>query len=551
MRVRNRAMAAAAVTSFALLATACGGGGGETPDPGSSEPAGTTGGEISMRGCTPQNSLIPANTGEQCGSDVLDGIIVMLMKYNTDTAAPELDLAESIETEDNQNFTVKLKAGQKFHDGTDVKAKNFVDAWNWSAAGPNAMYNSYFFTPIEGYADVQCGADADGAPDCEGKAPKTDKMSGLKVVDDTTFTIKTSEKVSNLPVRLGYTVFAPLPDSFFSDPEAYAEKPIGAGPFKFESKSDTEYVKTKFAEYTGADKPSIDKVTLRVYQEDDAAYNDVLANSLDYTDIIPSDRLVGDLYKTELDNRYVERETGTIAVNSFSPIDKAFENEDLRRAISMAIDRDLINQQIFNGTRPPVKGWVSPVVDGFKADACGESCTYNPEKAKELYASSGGYPGTLELSVNGDGGHGPWAEAACNSIKNTLGLECVANITPDFKTIRDQIGKEELKGIFRSGWVMDYPSIENFLAPIYGTGAGSNDTGYSNKEFDAKLVEAASAATVEEANVLYQEAEAILSEDFPTMPMWIYLDQSGYSNRVTDVKLDPFGKLDLMSIKVN
>ncbi len=407
------------------------------------------------------------------------------------------------------------------------------------------MYNSYFFTPIEGYDDVQCGADADGAPDCEGKAPKTDKMSGLKVVDDTTFTIKTSEKVSNLPVRLGYTVFAPLPDSFFSDPEAYAKKPIGAGPFKFESGSDTEYVKTKWAEYTGTDKPSIDKVTLRVYQDDGAAYNDVLANSLDYTDIIPSDRLVGDLYKTELDNRFVERETGTIAVNSYSPIDKAFENEDLRRAISMAIDRDLINKQIFNGTRPPVKGWVSPVVDGFKADACGETCTYNPEKAKELYAKSGGYPGTLQLSVNGDGGHGPWAEAACNSIKNTLGLECVANITPDFKTIRDQIAKKELKGIFRSGWVMDYPSIENFLAPIYGTGAGSNDTGYSNKEFDAKLVEAASAATVEEANTLYQEAEAILSEDFPTMPMWIYLDQSGYSNKVTDVKLDPFGKLDI------
>ena len=189
-------------------------------------------------------------------------------------------------------------------------------------------------------------------------------------------------------------------------------------------------MKTKFAEYAGADKPSIDKVTFRVYNEDGAAYNDVLANSLDYTDIIPSDRLVGDLFKTELDNRYVERETGTIAVNSFSPIDKPFKNEDLRRAISMAIDRDLINKQIFNGTRPPAHGWVVPVVDGFKADACGESCTYNPEKAKELYAKSGGYKGTLQLTVNGDGGHGPWAEAACNSIKNTLGLECVVNLTP-------------------------------------------------------------------------------------------------------------------------
>ena len=79
------------------------------------------------------------------------------------------------------------------------------------------MYNSYFFAPIEGYDDLQCGADEEGARTARAEGPKTEKMSGLKVVDDTTFTIKTSEKVSNLPVRLGYTAFAPLPDSFFSD----------------------------------------------------------------------------------------------------------------------------------------------------------------------------------------------------------------------------------------------------------------------------------------------------------------------------------------------
>ena len=74
-------------------------------------------------------------------------------------------------------------------------------------------------------------------------------MSGLKVVDDHTFTIKTSSKVSNLLVRLGYLGFAPYPDSFFSDPKAYGEKPIGAGPFKLDSKTDTEVVVSKFADY--------------------------------------------------------------------------------------------------------------------------------------------------------------------------------------------------------------------------------------------------------------------------------------------------------------
>ena len=549
MRAKTRAMAAAAITSLALLATACGGGGGETPDPGTSA-EGQAGGEISMRGCTPQNSLIPANTGESCGNDVLDGVLAKLVRYNADTAAPEMDIAESIETEDNQTFTVKLKSGYKFHDGTDVKAKNFVDAWNWSAYGPNAMYNAYFFEPIDGNADVQCGPDAEGAPDCDAKKPKVDEMKGLKVVDDTTFTIKTSTKVSNLPVRLGYTVFAPLPDSFFDDPDAYAEKPIGAGPFKFDSKSDTEMVISKFADYSGDDKPSVDKVTFRIYTNDGAAYNDVLANQLDFTDIIPSDRLVGDLYKTELDGRNLQRETGTVSVMAYSPNDPQMKNVKLRQAISMAIDRDLINTQIFNGIRPPLDGWVAPVVDGFKAGSCGEFCKFDEAKAKALYAESGGYKGTLSLSVNGDGGHGPWAEATCNSIKNTLGLDCVVNLTPDFKTIRDQIGKRELKGLYRSGWVMDYPSIENFLAPIYGTGSSSNDTGYSNKAFDDKLDEAAAAATPDEANVLYQEAEGIIAKDFPTIPQWYYLDVVGFSNKVTDVKINPFGNLELSLIKV-
>ncbi len=60
------------------------------------------------------------------------------------------------------------------------------------------------------------------------------------------------EQVSNLPVRLGYTAFAPLPDSFFADPKALREKPIGAGPFKLDSNTNTEIVVSKFADYTGA-----------------------------------------------------------------------------------------------------------------------------------------------------------------------------------------------------------------------------------------------------------------------------------------------------------
>jgi oligopeptide transport system substrate-binding protein len=549
MRGRTGGMAAA-LSALALVAAGCGGGGGSEPQPGTSQ-AGGQGGEIAIRSCTPQNPLIPANTNEQCGGNLISAIFAKLVHYNTENAAPELDIAQSIDTKDNQNFTVKLKPGYKFQDGTEVKAKNFVDAWNWDAYGPNGNLNAYFFEPMAGFVDLQCGTDSKGTADCEGKPAKAKTMTGLKVVDDHTFTIKTSSKVSNLPVRLGYTAFAPLPDSFFDDPKAFGEKPIGAGPFKLDSKTDTEMVISRFPDYSGEFKPNVDKVTFRIYNDDGAAYNDVVANNLDFTEIIPSDRLIDDLYKQELPERNGQRESGVIAATDFSPNDEQFKNNiDLRRAISMAIDRDLINKQIFNGSRPPLDGWVPPVVDGYKPGACGEWCKFDPTKAKELYEKSGGYQGTLTLAVNGDGGHKPWADAACNSIKNTLGLECVTKVTPDFATLRNQIVKRELKGLFRAGWQMDYPSIENFLAPIYKTNASSNDTNYSNPKFDTKLDEAAAATNPDEANKLYQEAEAILAEDLPGFPMWSYAVTAGWSDRVTDVKITPFGILDLESVKV-
>ncbi|WP_028708088.1 peptide ABC transporter substrate-binding protein [Propionicicella superfundia] len=542
MRVRTRSIAAVALaSSVALLAAACGGQSGT----GSTTAQGQEGGEISVRGCTPENPLIPTNTNEVCGGNVLDAVTAKLVHYNSDTAKPENDIAESIETTDNQNFTIKLKTGYKFSDGTEVKAHNFVDAWNWGAYGPNGQLNSYFFEPIEGFADTQCTDEA-----C--KTAKSETMSGLKVVDDYTFTIKTTSPVSNLPVRLGYTAFAPQSDAFLnaSDKTELGKLPIGAGPFKVTSNTATEIVIEKFADYSGSNKPHVDKVTFKIYNDTSAAFNDVVANNLDLTDVIPADQLVGDAWKSQLPDRNGSRETGIIQVMTFSSKDTQLKNVDLRRALSMAIDRDLITKQIFNGARTPATGWVSPVVDGYKAGACGDNCTFNKDEAKKLYDAAGGYDGTLLLSVNGDGGHKLWADAVCNQWKANLGVDCKVNITPDFKTLRQQINNRELTGLFRSGWQMDYPSIENFLTPIYATGASSNDGDYSNANFDAKLKEAAAATSSDEANTLYQEAEQILGQDMPTIPQWYQNSQFGYSTKVTNVKMTPFSTWDLSAVQV-
>lgn len=148
MQHRSRAAIVAGLSLTALLA-ACGGGqGGSDPQASGggeaavTQPAGVEGGTVSLRGCNPQNPLIGASTNETCGGDVIDAVTAGLVHYNTDTAAPENDIAESIETTDNQNFTIKLKPGYKYSDGTEVKAKDFVNAWNWAAYGPNAQLNA-------------------------------------------------------------------------------------------------------------------------------------------------------------------------------------------------------------------------------------------------------------------------------------------------------------------------------------------------------------------------------------------------------------------------
>ncbi len=111
MRAKTRAIALASMaTAVGLVAAAC--------STGPSSTATSAVSEISVRGCTPENPLIGTTTNEVCGGNVLDAITAKLVHYNSDTAAPELDIAESIETSDATNFTVKLKANYKFHDGT-------------------------------------------------------------------------------------------------------------------------------------------------------------------------------------------------------------------------------------------------------------------------------------------------------------------------------------------------------------------------------------------------------------------------------------------------
>ena len=99
----------------------------------------------------------------------------------------------------------------------------------------------------------------------------------------------------------------------------------------------------------------------------------------------------------------------------------------------------------------------------------------------------------------------------------------------------------KMDSAFRTGWQMDYPSLDNFLGPIYAKGAGSNDSVYDNPEFDALLKKGDTASSTDEAIKSYQEAEKILVKDMPAIPLWYSNATGGHSDAVSNVKFDVFG----------
>ncbi|PZF83515.1 peptide ABC transporter substrate-binding protein [Jiangella anatolica] len=544
MPVSPRRSVVLGTVALALALGACGGGDD------SSDAAGESANTVTVRGCNPQNPFVPANTNEVCGGDILDQVFSFLISYDPDTGDMANEIAADISSDDSQVWTITLEEGWTFHDGSPVTASSFVDAWNWAALGSNATLNSYFFEPIQGYADVQGEFDPESGEYVEGSAA-AETMSGLQVVDDLTFTVTLSQPESQFSLRLGYTAFAPLPQAFFDDPEAFGQHPIGTGPFQFESWEPNIDVRlTAYPDYAGDVQPSIDGAIYRIYENDDAAYNDLQADQLDIMPLLPTSALAGNTYQIDLGDRYIRRPTGVTETITFAPVsvDDRFEDPRLRQAISMAIDRQTIVDTIFSGARTPATSWSIPqVVPGAVPDTCGDFCTYNETAAQALYAQTDGIEGPIALSFNGDSDHNGWVTAVCNNITDVLGIECVPSPVVDLATFRDLITNREMGGIFRTGWQMDYPSLENFLVPLYATGASANDGDYHNQAFDDAVNEAATLGGVP-GIARYLEAERMLAADMPAIPLWHRVNIAGYSTHVDNVRITVFQTVDLLSV---
>jgi len=525
MRGAKSAKWVAIATVVVLGATACGGGG----DSGGS---GKNDGTVSMQIGEPQNGLVPSNTYETEGGQVIHALFTGLTKLDASNKVVN-DMAASIDTKDSKVWTIKLKPGYTFHNGEKVTAQSFIDAWNYGANQQNAQQTNALFNHIQGWTDLNPG---------EGKKPKTDKLSGLKAVDENTLQVTLTGAFSAFRAQLSFTAFSPLPQAFFKDPKGFGEAPIGNGPYQMDGKvKHNESISLKkYDKYPDASKYAVKGINFKIYSNQDTAYKDLVAGNLDLDITIPNSGLP--TYKKDLPGRTIDDSDSGVGYIGFPlKYNKVFQNKDLRKAISMSIDRKTIADKIFLGARMPADDFINPIIEGYRQGICGEACTLNPAKAKELYKASGGIPGnTLELGYNADGDHKAWVTAVANQIQQNLGIKVTTKPFEQFQTILNDLDAKKYQGAFRMAWNMDYPDAENYLRPIFSTDAianGSNYAGYSNPAFDKLLVEGDQAPVPADAIKKYQAADDILLDEMPYIPVYFYKLNGGFSDKIKSVKV--------------
>ncbi|WP_439690305.1 peptide ABC transporter substrate-binding protein [Curtobacterium sp. SP.BCp] len=485
-------------------------------------------GIVTTNGNEPQNPLIPSNTTEVGGGKIIDSIFEGLISYDAD-GKPVNEVAKSIDTSDSKTFDITLNSGYTFTNGEKVTAESFTKAWNWAAQYSNKQSAGYFFENIEGY-----------------DATKDSDLTGLKVKSDDEFTVTLKSAQSDFPLSLGYSAFVPLPSEFYKDTKAFGEDPIGNGPYKLDGKGawthnqSIKLVTNK--DYEGKRKPKNGGLTITFYTSQDTAYSDAQGGNLDVLDAVPDSAF--QTYKSDFPDSNVNQAAAifqAIYMPYYLDHWKGEEGKLRREAISLSINRKQITDKIFDGTRTPAKDFTSPVIAGWNDDLEGSDVLeYDKSKAKELWAEAdkiSKYNDTFTIAYNADGGHQAWVTAVANSISSTLGIKAEGKAIPTFAEALAAQTDDKLTGASRTGWQADYPSLYNFLGPTMGKGSSSNYARYDSAEYNELLQKGRSAATVEEGNKYFDQAQELLFKDLPEIPLW-YANVTGVWNadNVSNVK---------------
>lgn len=407
-------------------------------------------------------------------------------------------------SDDGLTYTFMLEEGVKFHDGTDFNAEAVVanfDRWSSGTADKYYYYKSMFggFGDEEGHVIESVTADDEFTVTFKLKRPQAPFLKNIAMS----------------PFGMG------SPTAFEAAGDAFGDEPVGTGPFKFvEWKRNDSITIEKFEDYWQEGFPKLDRVVFRAIPDNSARLNALLTGEIDLADgVNPSD---GASIEGDAALQLFERPSMNVGYLGLTNTRPPFDNVLVRQAMNHAIDKQAIVDAFFEGRAEVAVNPMPPSISGYNDQI--EGYDYDPERAKELLAEAG-LPDGFEMELWAMPVPRPYMpdgmKVAEVMQKNLADVGITAEIVSyEWATYLEKARNGEADA-FMLGWTGDNGDADNFLYVLLdGDNIGSNNyTYYDNEELHELLIAAQSEVDENTRNELYMQAQEIIHEDAPWVPL--------------------------------
>lgn len=421
-------------------------------------------------------------------------------------------------SDDKLVYTFKLRQDAKWSNGDPVTAGDFVYAFR-RIADPKVAAKYSWYLKILGIKNT--------AEILDGKKP-VDSL-GVKAVDPKTLEITLGKPIPYFIIGLSHIVMAPVPQKIVEKYGAAWTKPenmVGNGAYKLkEWVVNEKIVLVKNDQYYGKDKVKIEKVTFLPIPEQSTELKRYKAGEIDFLSELPKNQYKN-LVKTLPDEVKVMGRLGTYYYY-LNMMKKPFDDVRVRKALSYAVDRDILAKVILGTGEKPAYTFVPEIVSGYTPPVP-EYQTWDQKKrnevAKKLLSEAGFTPANplkFELLYNTSEQHKRNALAISSMWKKAFdGAVIVTLKNQEWKTYLSEKHAGNFE-VARAGWIGDYNEASTML-DLLTKGHSSNSSHYDNPKYDALMNKARVTVDDKERNTLYQQADSIIAEDMPIIPLFQY-----------------------------
>jgi len=461
--------------------------------------------------------------------------------------------AEKYEVSDDGTvYTFHIRKDAKWSDGKPVVAGDFEYAWkralNPKVAAEYAYQLFYIKNGAAYYNQEKVGGKVATAEDV-----------GVKVIDDNTLEVTLEAPVPYFLSLAAFPTYFPVrKDIIEGNEEKWTLKPdtyISNGPFKMSEWKEKESITfVKNENYWDAKNVKLETLEVKLIDDQITYLNAFKSGEIDVIESPPQaeiptllDEGTAKIYPY-LGTYFYVINVSDKAKDVDPKAAEALSNPKFRKALSLAIDRQLIVDKVAQGGQAPATSYVpagilDSIGEEFQKDYSSKGA--NIEEAKKLleevgYPNGEGAP-TITFTFNTDQGHQNIAQAVQDMWKTNLGIN-VELKNEEWAVFQDTRNNFQYS-MARHGWIADYNDPMTFL-DMWTTGNGQNNAGYSNKEYDKLIAQAKVELDDAKRTELLHKAEDILMDESPIIPLYYYTNVLCIDKNVKGTYKSPLGQME-------